>query len=335
MNQDFSSADLFAGVGGIAYAFKKAGFKTSYLVEMDPQSTSALRLNFPDSTVIEDRIENVSVAKNELPRVDVLTAGFPCQPFSFAGRQAGFDDPRGGAFFEVTRLLREYGSNRPSVVFFENVKGLLNHDDGKTLAKIIHEVRRAGYWFDRTKVSVLNTATHTRLPQERERLFMVGYSTQDFLFNDFEFPKPIDVSGDIWDVVDYNDKKPESYYFENKNEKYLKMFEEAIAKGEESSVYLLRRNYVRENRRNRAFTLTANMGLGGHNVPVIKDAFGVRQLTPEECAALQGFDTRDFSFPENIRDSVRYYQMGNSVTVPLVQAMADTIHASLAKREVS
>src|SRR5690606_12551946 len=119
-----------------------------------------------------------------LEHVDVMTAGFPCQPFSIAGEKQGFADTRGQLFFEIVRILNEFGSDRPKILLLENVPYLLSHDKGRTFNRIVHEIQAAGYWFMPTKNhAVLNTYQHTVIPQNRERLYMVGLSWEHFDIN--------------------------------------------------------------------------------------------------------------------------------------------------------
>ena len=121
-------------------------------------------------------ITDLSVAGDKLESVDVMTAGFPCQPFSVAGSKEGFKDPRGLVFFDIIRLLKEFGDERPKILIMENVKNLLTHNNGKTFARVVNEVQSAGYWFKDRNAAVLNTSTHTSIPQNRERLYMAAFS---------------------------------------------------------------------------------------------------------------------------------------------------------------
>lgn len=288
--------------------------------ENDPYAVQTYQLNFPEVKLYTQSITELSVIKDSIEPVDVLTAGFPCQPFSVAGRKLGFKDPRGKLFFEIVRLIKEFGKDRPKILLMENVKNIENHDNGKTFSRILEEIQLAGYWFSPKNAMVLNTKDHTDIPQNRERLYMVALSWDVFDYNDFNFPKPVKALKEVRDFLDLENKADSEYYFDE-NSKYGKMFLKTIAEGNPNSVYLLRRFYVRENKSDTVFTLTANMGEGGHNVPVIKDNWGIRKLTPRECLRLQGFGD-DFFFPENLSKSNQYKQIGNAVTVPLVEQLA-------------
>jgi DNA (cytosine-5)-methyltransferase 1 len=314
--------ELFAGLGGFGIGFEHQGFRVKWAIEKDRFAASTYRANFPDAMTIETDIQAVTVRGDGLTPVDVLTAGFPCQPFSVAGDKKGMDDPRGGLFLEITRLLREFGSRRPKIVVLENVKGFLSHDRRRTFTRLIHELQRAGYWFSEQNAQVLNTSEYTRIPQNRERVFMVAFSTAAFAYNSFRFPPAEGRTLPIRSLFNVGARAEDRYYFNTDENKYGQMFAKKMQSGDPESVYLLRRNYVRENRSGESFTLTANMGDGGHNVPVIKDTWGVRKLTPNECLRLQGIEPSDFSFPVDLSDAQRYKQIGNAVTVAVVEALA-------------
>jgi DNA (cytosine-5)-methyltransferase 1 len=315
----FTLGSLFAGIGGFCRAFSNTGFRVVWANENDPFAVKTYEHNYPDVKLYSKSITDLSVLNDALEKVDVVTAGFPCQPFSVAGNKQGFADPRGRLFFDIVRILKEYGKDRPKVLLMENVN-LLYHDNGKTFSRIMQEIQTSGYWFKPRNVAVLNTKDHTCIPQNRERLYMVALSWDAFDSNSFVFPEPVEELKDARDFLDLNKRADPEYYFDT-HSKYGKLFAEKIASGSPESVYLLRRWYVRENKNNCAFTLTANMGEGGHNVPVIRDKWGIRKLTPRECLRLQGFD-EDFSFPDGLSKTQQYRQIGNSVTVPLVERLA-------------
>lgn len=329
----YTVGSLFAGIGGFCRAFKNEGFNVVWANEMDSYAAQTYRHNYPETRLIEKSVEELSVRADELQPVDILTAGFPCQSFSLAGNKLGFKDPRGRLFFEIIRLLKEFGDQKPKILVLENVKNLIYHDNKNTIYTIEEEIKRAGYWFrvpldqkgnlisNRSNAVVLNTKEHTDIPQNRERLFMIAFSQQHFKMNAFKFPQTIENLNDVRDYLDLQNKLDEEYYFDEES-KYGKMFANKMAEGNEDSVYLLRRAYVRENKSAATFTLTANMGEGGHNVPVIKDDWGIRKLTPVECARLQGFKDTSFSFPKDMPKGKQYKQIGNAVTVDLVQRLA-------------
>ncbi|WP_063478634.1 DNA cytosine methyltransferase [Paenibacillus glucanolyticus] len=329
----YKVGSLFAGIGGFCRAFKNEGFDVKWANELDPHACETYRNNHPGTKLYEKSIEDLSVITDGLEPVDVLTAGFPCQSFSLAGNKLGFKDPRGKLFFEIIRLLKEFGRDRPKILVLENVKNLVYHNNKMTISIIEEEIKRAGYWFrvpldskgnlltDKSNAVVLNTKEHTDIPQNRERLYMVAFSQDIFKFNNFKFPSTESNLKDVREFLDLDFKADPEFYFDE-NSKYGRMFAEKMAEGNRDSVYLLRRAYVRENKNDCTFTLTANMGEGGHNVPVIHDDWGIRKLTPTECVRLQGFRDHQFSFPKGMAKAKQYKQIGNAVTVDLVQKLA-------------
>ena len=149
---------------------------------------------------------------------------------------------------------------------------------------------------------------------------MAAVSTTAADWNDFNFPEPVETTRPVREFLDLSEKQDEWCYFTRESQ-YLPLFEEEMKRGDPNAVFMLRRNYVRENKSNAVFTLMANMGEGGHNIPVIRDDWGIRKLTTRECARLQGFDDA-FTFPEGIPLSAKYRQIGNAVTVALVRRLA-------------
>lgn len=303
----FKTIDLFAGVGGIRAGFEKAGFKTVFANDFEAQCKNTYDLNFKDSKLIVEDIRKIGI--DDLPKFDFLLAGFPCQAFSIAGYRQGFNDEkgRGNLFFDIARILDD---RRPEGFLLENVKNLKSHDGGKTFRIIEQTLKDLGYF---VKTKVLNTMEYGNIPQNRERIYIVGFKNKTY-HDRFEFPNLVKLTTKVTDLLEKN--VPERYYYNGKP-----LFEKL--KGsitEEGKVYQWRRQYVRENKSGVCPTLTANMGMGGHNVPIIKDKKGIRKLTPLECFRIQGF-SKDYILP-NIADSALYKQAGNSVSVPVVEAVA-------------
>jgi DNA (cytosine-5)-methyltransferase 1 len=289
-SSNFKVGCLFAAIGGFCKAFQMCGASVLWANEKDRFARDTFALNFPEVPYIPKPIEELSVAVDKLKPVDVITAGFPCQPFSVAGDKRGFMDERGMLFLHIIRLLEEFGSNKPKILLLENVQYFRNHDKGRTFRRVQSEIQKAGYWFADKDAQILNTATHTTIPQNRNRIFMVALNRDHFPSNSFKFPAPVEKE-DLQEVrafLDLSHKAPSEYYFKEESQ-YHPLFTEAIVRGQKGSVYQLRRNYVRENMSGMCFTLMANMGEGGHNIPVIKDRWGIRKLTPRECARLQGY----------------------------------------------
>jgi DNA (cytosine-5)-methyltransferase 1 len=317
---------LFAAIGGFCRAFQEQGAEIRWANEKDRFAAETFKLNFPDLRYIEKPVEEFSVHGDHLDPVDVLTAGFPCQAFSIAGEKRGFDDPRGLLFLHIIRILKEFGVNRPKILLLENVKNLKAHDKGRTFKRIQLEIQKAGYWFTDVNARILNTAVYTDIPQNRERVFMVAMCRNHFAANSYAFPSPVDSSRcrPVRSFLDLMKKADPSFYF-TPDSQYYELFREAIDKGGREHIYQLRRSYVRRNMSGQCFTLMANMGEGGHNQPVIKDRWGIRKLTPRECARFQGYDDSWFKIPDTLSNTQVYKQIGNSVTVPLVARFAEGI----------
>lgn len=303
----FKTIDLFAGVGGIRMGFENARFKTVFANDFEPQCKDTYDLNFKDSKLVVEDIRKIGI--DDLPKFDFLLGGFPCQAFSIAGYRQGFSDEkgRGNLFFDIARILE---ARKPEGFLLENVKNLKSHDGGKTFKIIEDALKDLGYY---VKVKVLNTMEYGNIPQNRERIYIVGFRNKSYS-DRFEFPSPVKLTTKITDLLEKN--VPEKYYYNGKP-----LFEKLRnSVKDEGKVYQWRRQYVRENKSGVCPTLTANMGMGGHNVPIIKDKKGIRKLTPLECFRIQGFP-KDYILPK-ISDSSLYKQAGNSVSVPVVEAVA-------------
>ena len=311
---------LFSGIGGFCSGFSRAGYETAWANEMNERAGDTFKHNFSQARIIADDIRNIGVAKNNLEPVDVLTAGFPCQSFSQAGRREGFDDERGMLVFEVIRLLKEFGAQRPPILLLENVPYLAYGKGGEWLHRIMFEIQAAGYWFKSSNCKVLDTAKITPIPQRRERLFMVALSTKAFDGPQFRFPEPIREKLPLNRFINRSVNPGDDYYLPEDN-RYFQMLSDELENGDHKHIYQLRKYMVRVHGKT-CPTLTANMGQGGHNVPFIKDRWGIRKFTEDECLRFQGFPENDFSFPEGVPRTDRYQQIGNTVTVPVVEKLA-------------
>lgn len=310
---------LYAGVGGICLGFQQAGFDLEWANEFDKYACITYRHNF-NHQLIEGDVLTLDISS--LKPVDVLCAGFPCQPFSVAGYRKGFNDHRGNHFFKVMDFV---DTMRPKVIFLENVKNLVGHDGGKTFRVIRESIEDRGYSFS---YKVLNTKDYGNIPHNRERIFIVAFdkeSTGD-AWRLFDFPEKRPLTTRIKDIIS-SEQVDESYYYRDD-----KWFHEEFKKyiTDPNTVYQWRRKYVRENKNDCCPTLTANMGTGGNNVPIITTQYGFRKLTPDECFAFQGFPvkTGDYKLPD-IANSHLYKQAGNSVSVPVIYAIADNIMKAL------
>lgn len=253
--------------------------------------------------------------KDKIPKnFDILCGGFPCQAFSIAGYQKGFDDARGTLFFEILSIAKKH---KPKVLFLENVKNLKNHDNGNTFKVIKNSLESIGYY---VYSDVLNSATHANIPQNRERIFIVAFNKNKVKnYEKFTFPKPIKLTKKIKEII-LKEKQDDYFYYTPEKNKFYAELNDAIKN--QDTLYQWRRHYVRENKSNLCPTLTANMGTGGHNVPLLRDKFGIRKLTPIECFKFQGFE--NIILPD-IAISKLYMQAGNSVTIPLIKRIAEQI----------
>ena len=294
---------------------KSFGRTTTTRTLAPPSSTVS-----PNVRLLKKGIQSLSVHSDKLRPVDVLAAGFPCQSFSQAGSRLGFEDPRGALFFEIPRLLREF-SVRPRLVILENVPHLLHGADGAWFNEVRRQLRRAGYWFRDSSCWTVNVKDATDLPQDRERLFMVAASRDHFSYNPFSTPlAPANGRCSLDDIVDRNVQGQPAAYLPEDN-RYYRMIDRAMTRGESTlNIYQLRRSYVREKKRGLCPTLTANMGIGGHNVPFIRDQWGIRRLSVKEVAQLQGFDGADFP---DVPEAEQYRLLGNAVCVKLARLLAD------------
>jgi DNA (cytosine-5)-methyltransferase 1 len=299
---DMKVLDLFAGVGGVKQGFEQAGFTTAMSMDFDRYCKQTFDYNYPEPMVCDDV---TCWSPEDYPEFNILTGGFPCQAFSVAGQRKGFAETRGTLFFELARILDK---RRPRAFLFENVKGLVSHDNGNTLQTIENTLSDLGYSYD---YKVLNSWDFG-VPQNRERIYIVGF--RDWReAADFKFPEQQDHSGNIWEILDeqvedrYDVKGPFNHY---NSEEYMDI--------EPGYVYQKRFNYVRRHsNERRSPTLVTGM-----TPTIIRDGDRVRKLTPAECFRVQGF--KDFKLPD-ISETQLYKQAGNSVSVPVIKALADNM----------
>lgn len=309
----FTFIDLFAGIGGFRIAMQNIGGECVFSSEWDKLAQKTYFNNFGDYPFGD--ITKESTKKFVPNNFDVLCAGFPCQAFSIAGYRKGFEDTRGTLFFDVAEIIK---SKKPKVVFLENVKNLYTHDNGNTFKVIKTTLEDLGYHvFHR----IMSPAEYANIPQNRERIFIVCFNKESVPnYEDFTFPDKVALNKTIHDCIDNSvcDKK---YIYTEKMSHYAELLENIISK---DSIYQWRRRYVRENKSGLCPTLTANMGTGGHNVPLILTDYGIRKLTPKECLNFQGFPA-EYYFPESNAMSANYKQAGNSVAVPLIEKVCKEI----------
>lgn len=311
---------LFAGVGGIELGFKQAGFEIIWSNEIDLKASETYSINFDNNMVIGDIKD---IRSSDIPNAEVIVGGFPCQAFSVAGYRKGFEDERGEIFFQLARIIKD---KLPRVVFIENVKNLLSHDKGNTFNVIRETLESYGY---NLKSMVLNASEYGNIPQNRERIYVIGFKNMED-FDNFRSIEPIKLTKSISDIVDYNKKVDDKYYYTSDKCGFYDVLKDEITNKE--TLYQWRRVYVRENKSNLCPTLTANMGTGGHNVPLVLTSHGIRKLTPKECFLFQGYPN-DFKLPEDMAQSHLYKQAGNSVVVPVIHRLAEEIKRALNKTD--
>ncbi|TVZ28085.1 DNA (cytosine-5)-methyltransferase 1 [Gillisia sp. Hel_I_86] len=318
----FKFIDLFAGIGGFRLAFQNLEGKCVFTSEWDKYSKQTYKANFGE---IPFGDITKSETKNYIPdNFDVLCAGFPCQAFSIAGRRGGFEDTRGTLFFDVAEIIK---NKQPKAIFLENVKGLRNHDKGKTLATILNVLREdLNYYVPEPQI--LN-AKEFGVPQNRERIFIVGFR-KDLGITDFQYPEPTNKNAVLDDILEQEEVSVK-YYLST------------------TYVQTLKNHRARHESKGNGFGYeiipndgTANAvvcgGMGRERNLVLDDRLtnfvpvthitgkvnreGIRKMTPREWARLQGFPD---SFKIIVSDAQAYKQFGNSVAVPAIQATAEKI----------
>jgi len=314
-------ASFFAGVGGIDIGFEETGkFETVYANEFDRYPVETFELN---SKIKVDHRDICEVKPEEVPDFDVMLAGFPCTDISVAGYQKGlFNEDgsytRSGLFFELVRIIH---AKKPRIVFLENVKNLVGHNNGQTFQAIKEALEQEGY--HNPKFAVLNAMEYGNVPQNRERIYIVAFRDEHER-KEFEFPQPIPLTTKLSDIIDFDSQLDEKYYYTEgkyRGDIYEKLVE---AMDDANTVYQWRRKYVRKNKSGVVPTLTANQGMGGHNVCLVKTKYGIRKMTPKECFNAQGFP-KDFQLPDTQAESRLYKQAGNSVCVSVIRRIAENI----------
>ena len=302
--------NLFAGTGAFSYVLEKTRkYECVFSNDMITSSKSIYDLNHKTKLTLQD-LNTVDV--KTIPKHNLLCGGCPCQPFSIAGKQEGFNDARTNVFWKIIEILKHH---KPETIILENVKKLLTHDKGKTFRIIKKELEDIGYHI---KFEKLDTSKITKIPQHRERIYIVGFLKKDH-FNNFNFNSHNQEikENTIKSLLEtnINDKY---YYTEEKYESVYEKIKDVITQNiSTNKIYQYRSHKVRENKTGRCHTLTANMGTRSHYVPLIKDDNGIRKLTPRECFNLQGFP-KNYKLPE-LSDGKLYSLAGNAVSVPVVE----------------
>ncbi len=369
MEKILKVGSFFAGVGGICLGFLNARnhkykYELVFANEIDTYACATYKHNFTH-TLLEGDINfvlnpNLSSDVDYYQKlheimfsqsIDVLNGGFPCQAFSIAGEQKGFDDSRGNLFLSFIEFIEQHYkifNKKPRFLFLENVKNLKSHDNGKTYKVIKTKLEDSGYII---KEIILNTMDFSNLPQNRERIYIVGFLNEEdantfTMFSHIEDFKKVltkeDRLNSIKDIIDYEDNDQSLFYTKDKYPKYFQdeNNENAINLdrdiNEMYQFYQLRRGqYIRKNQSNVCPTLTANMGTGGHNVPLILTKDGVRKISAKEAFKLQGFPIDNgYSLPTRFNNKTYakihlYKQAGNAVSVPIITLIANEILNSI------
>ena len=307
---------LFSGIGGIDLGFIQAGFDIVWANEIEKYAAATYCHNFGTTNFLKADIRKVDV--DTIPAFDVLVAGFPCQSFSKGGKKRGFDDERGSLFFQVVRIAQ---SRRPRIIFLENVANLLEHDEGKSFLTVYNALAPLGYSF---KYQVLEPYEYGDVPQRRSRIFIVCFLDIEEC-DGFSFPERIELKQNLADMIDRSEKHSECYYYDESHRNYQELLP-LVTRND--CVYKIYDWGVSRDAYTICPTLTAYMERCFERVPIIRDDYGIRRLTPYECLKLQGFPD-DFKFAPNTPMRNAYKQVGNSVCVPVIKRIADRIKASM------
>ncbi|HEL1598003.1 TPA: DNA cytosine methyltransferase [Streptococcus suis] len=303
--QKFTQIDLFAGIGGIRLGFQRVGGKTVFSSEWDKFAQKTYRINYGEVPAGDI----TKIDPKSIPDHDILLGGFPCQPFSQAGLKRGFEDARGTLFFNIAEILKE---KRPKAFMLENVKQLRGHDKGNTIKVILNILNELNYYVPEPQV--LN-AYHFGVPQNRERIIIVGFN-KDYLpqeFDEFKYPVgEIDDNVCVGSILENN--IPEKYTISDKlYQGHLTRKKEHKQKGNGFGFCLF------DSKSKYTSTISARYYKDGSEALIDQGDKNPRMLTPRECARLQGFP-EDFIIP--VSNSQSYKQFGNSVCINVIEAVA-------------
>lgn len=315
MQQKYRFIDLFAGIGGFRIALEEFGGKCVYTSEWDKPAQQTYFANFgeiPDGDITK-------VDEKNIPEHDVLCAGFPCQAFSISGKQKGFEDTRGTLFFDVARIAKYH---QPKILFLENVKNFVSHDNGKTLETILKTLDEIGY---NTFYKVLNASEHGAITS-RHRVYLIGFR-KDLGIDDFSFPTPTYSGLSVKDILETNiDKsfevnRPDIHFTKQENQllnisNYKPIQIGYINKGGQGERIYSTLGH--------AITLSAHGGGAASKTGAYLIDGKIRKLTPRECARIMGFPE---SFEIPVTKHQAYKQFGNSVAILVLKAIFKKIYS--------
>ena len=305
LKHKFTFIDLFAGIGGMRIPLEELGGKCVFSSEIDKYCIQSYKANFEE----EPHGDITQIDEKNIPRHNILVAGFPCQAFSHAGLKKGFQDTRGTLFFDIARILKH---KKPEAFLLENVKGLRGHDKGRTLNTIIKTLNELGY--QSINLEVLNSKNFG-LPQNRERIFIVGFKK----YLNFNFPQPLNKKTRLGTILHKNparkltisDKLWDSHQKRKQKNKDL-------GRGFGYSSFNRDAEYTS--------TISARYYKDGSEILIEQKNKNPRMLSPREAARLQGFPE---SFKIVVSSLQAYKQFGNSVSVPVIREIAKEMLSTL------
>lgn len=312
--KNYKFIDLFCGIGGFHLALSSLGAKCVFASDIDKEACKVYESNFG----LKPYGDITQIAEDKIPQHDILCAGFPCQPFSISGNQKGFDDEqgRGKLFFDIVRIARYH---KPKVLILENVRNFVNHDGGKTYARVEKELNDIGY----NVFCDILCASDFGVPQKRKRMYIVAFD-KVLGIKDFTFPKPTEQFRVLADILikKVDNKVPGKYYIDREYEictVETKRTKDLVRVGK---IGLGRQGERIYSIKGQATTLSSQGGgLGGKTgMYVIRNR--VRKLYPRECARLMGFPD---SFQLSNSQDQNYKQFGNSVVVDVLQKIVEEI----------